>query len=94
MGERKQPMAGVSCRSVLCPQAQNACDENPKWIAQLFGNYPDDRLLPLPHFATKDTEGGMNFFIPHDLVETEEIRQARWRSGEDAYSIFRFASHF
>jgi hypothetical protein len=34
--------------------------------------------LPLLDFATKDTEGGMNFFIPHgDLVETEEIRQAR-----------------
>jgi hypothetical protein len=94
-GEGKQPMASLGCRSIFGPQAEDACDENPKWIARLFGNHPDDGLLPLPDFATKDTQGGMNFFIPHErLAEIEEMRQARRRSGENAYSIFRFASHF
>jgi hypothetical protein len=51
--------------------------------------------LPLSNLTAKDTEGGMNFFIPHGmLAEAEEMRQEGRKSGEDDYSIFRFASHF
>ena len=94
-GKRKQAMAGFGRRSIFGPQTEDAGDENAKWIARLFGNHPDDRLLPSLDFATKDAQGGMNFFIPHELLgETEEMRQVRRKSGKDDYSIFRFASHF
>jgi hypothetical protein len=70
-------MAGFGCRSIFGPQTEDAGDENSKGIARVFGHHPDDGLLPLPDFATKDAQGGMNFFIPHEeLSEDKEMRQA------------------
>ena len=75
-------MAGLRGRSIFGPQAEDACDENPKGIARLFGDNPDNRLLPLSNLTAKDTEGGMNFLIPHGmLAEAEEMRQEGRKSG-------------
>src|SRR5688500_4450736 len=94
-GKRKQTMARFSGRSIFGPQAEDACNENPKWIARFFGNQPDDGLLPLPDFATKDAQGGMNFFIPHKkLVEIEEMRQVSKEIGRGCLLHLPFRKPF